>query len=125
MRTSGCRFQILVHSSGPGPSEETPSGADQPVWIEDQSANQPLEKPQVSRAQGESSKPRSRRPKRPLSSIQQSTPCRQTATWLADSRLRGLENSGRKWGAGQGGEKRGRGAMGVESTLAVIGTGGP
>eukprot|EP00976_Prorocentrum_cordatum_P098047 1191243-Prorocentrum_minimum.AAC.3 len=40
------------------------------------------------------------------------------------SLLRGV-SSGRKWGTGQGGEKRGRGAMGVECTLAVIGTGGP
>eukprot|EP00976_Prorocentrum_cordatum_P004570 89799-Prorocentrum_minimum.AAC.1 len=36
------------------------------------------------------------------------------------------ESSGRTWGTGQGGEKRGRGArMGVECVLAVIGTGGP
>eukprot|EP00976_Prorocentrum_cordatum_P055247 1114881-Prorocentrum_minimum.AAC.1 len=35
-------------------------------------------------------------------------------------------SSGRKWGTGQGGEKRGRpGLWGVECTLAVIGTGGP
>eukprot|EP00976_Prorocentrum_cordatum_P082710 1184932-Prorocentrum_minimum.AAC.1 len=37
-----------------------------------------------------------------------------------------LERSGRKRGAGQGGEKRVRGAMGVECVLAtIIGTGGP
>eukprot|EP00976_Prorocentrum_cordatum_P001406 28576-Prorocentrum_minimum.AAC.3 len=35
------------------------------------------------------------------------------------------ESSGRMWGTGQGGEKRGRGAMGVVRTLAVVGTGGP
>eukprot|EP00959_Pyramimonas_sp_CCMP1952_P340578 7133310-Pyramimonas_sp.AAC.1 len=35
------------------------------------------------------------------------------------------ENGGRKWGTGQGGENRGRSAMGVECTLAVTGTGGP
>eukprot|EP00976_Prorocentrum_cordatum_P011433 229734-Prorocentrum_minimum.AAC.2 len=40
------------------------------------------------------------------------------------SRAKG-ERSGRKWGSGLGGEKRGRGAMGVERILAVIGTGGP
>eukprot|EP00976_Prorocentrum_cordatum_P073912 1181312-Prorocentrum_minimum.AAC.3 len=35
------------------------------------------------------------------------------------------EQWGRKWETGQGGEKRGRETRGVESTLAVIGTGGP
>ena len=40
------------------------------------------------------------------------------------SRAQG-ESSGRKWGTGQGGEKRGRETRGVECTLAVFGTGGP
>eukprot|EP00959_Pyramimonas_sp_CCMP1952_P317249 6639828-Pyramimonas_sp.AAC.1 len=34
-------------------------------------------------------------------------------------------HSGRKWGTGQGGEKRVRKTRGVECTFEVVGTGGP
>eukprot|EP00976_Prorocentrum_cordatum_P110154 1195146-Prorocentrum_minimum.AAC.1 len=40
-------------------------------------------------------------------------------------RFRLDRQSGRKWGTGHRVEKRGRGAVGVECALAVIGTGGP
>eukprot|EP00976_Prorocentrum_cordatum_P075669 1181987-Prorocentrum_minimum.AAC.1 len=54
-----------------------------------------------------------------------STPDRVSVPLVCEaSRARG-ERSGRKWGTGQGGEKRGRGATGVERILAVIATGGP
>eukprot|EP00976_Prorocentrum_cordatum_P013637 272049-Prorocentrum_minimum.AAC.1 len=51
------------------------------------------------------------------------TPLKQADGPACDvSRAQG-KSSGREWGTGQGGEKKGRGAMGVECTLAVLGTG--